>query len=378
MQILTKTSIEDTAKMLDLKLYQNSKVSLNSWNKIADYLATCDNKEHGVYGEGYGDYYARDEELIPFQSLLQELAIPEKEWADIEYEIRCPVCNSKIKLTDNVSINITFKAKRDYQKRIKSINSKVGKEINDFINFLQQYPLLGMGHDIGKAIAEEIKNFPRIKIEKSTWYKARNIDKENVSKIFTKKDMDQVPAKDAKEERYSHNGQSALYVGNHPLTCLAEINNGNIKGICWMQNFQIETDNIIDLTDFMISDKKIDGCPLFIASLLINGLTSQKDETNSNGYYKPEYAITRFIADLCRQNGIHGIKYPSASFKIQDSDDPFNLVLFGDTSKYKEFIGEPYIFNGEDHIISECKMDGCDTVIQFICKTSKTDIAKKL
>ena len=231
--------------------------------------------------------------------------------------------------------------------------------------------------EVGKAIAEEIKNFPRIKIEKSTWYKARNIDKENVSKIFTKKDMDQVPAKDAKEERYSHTGQSALYVGNLPLTCLAEINNGNIKGICWMQNFQIETDNIIDLTDFMISDKKIDGCPLFIASLLINGLTSQKDETNSNGYYKPEYAITRFIADLCRQNGIHGIKYPSASFKIQDSDDPFNLVLFGDTSKYKEFIGEPYIFNGEDHIISECKMDGCDTVIQFICKTSKTDIAKK-
>lgn len=370
MQIFTESFVKETERMLNVQHYEkNSQVSLSSWDKIADYLATCDNnEEHCVYDKGYGDYYARDEELISFQSLLQELAIPEKEWPDIENEIRCPVCNSKIKLSDNVSIDITFKAKRDYQKRIETINKKVKQKLDEFVKFLQEYPLLGMTHEIGKTIAGEIKGYPRIKIEKSIWFKARNIDKGNVSKIFTQEDMDQVPAEYAKEERYSHNGQSALYVGNHPLVCLSEINNGCLNGICWMQKFQIEVNNIIDLTPFMISDSKIGECPLFIAGILINGLTTEKNEVNSNGYYKPEYVITRFIADLCRENGIKGIKYPSASFKIQDSDDSFNLVLFGDTSEYKEFIDEPYIFNGKEYIVLECKMDGCDTVIQFIIK----------
>lgn len=338
--------------MLNIEDYKKSNVPQKYWNLIADYLSTCGNNEkHGVYNEGYGDYYARDEELIKFSDLLDELKIPKSEWKNIENDIRCPECGKKIKLNSFVSINHSFKTQRYYTARIQQIEQKTKDQLQQFEKSLVEYPLLGLisQNDVGHIIEKEISKYIKDEIKEKIYYRARNIDSKDCSRIFSTADMGPCPKDCAKEERYSHNGQSALYLGDSTFDCLAELNHGNYKKIAWMQKIKVQNVKVLNLIKFLeVSDLK--DCPVFVAGLLFNGTITKKTEDKGyQTYYKPEYAVTRFIADLCRYYDFDGVIYPSSVFSTQDKVGE-NLVLFEKAFSKYEFIGEPYIYNGSEHV----------------------------
>ena len=336
--------------------YSKSTIQSAYWDAIADYLSCCEKEINELSDELYS-HIRWNETKICFQSLLYQLEIPEAIHEKIAEEIRCPECGSKIDLNSFVSINYRFKAERNRKKLENYINESVHGEICKFIKFLQRYPLLGMSDNTGKAIAKEIFAFPQINIKDEIWYRGRLPEKNHPEKIFSSKEMYKPPREIAREGRFNHYGQPVLYLGSNDMICAEEIIGGNYQIICWIQEIKVKDVKILDLTKYY-KVENLANCPLFIAGLIVSGQLEIHNSENMN-FYKPEYAITRFVADLCRYYGIEGIKYNSSV-----SNDGYNLVLFCSNEDKVEFIGEPKLYNGDDKIFKRLKMG--ETEVLFL------------
>lgn len=210
------------------------------------------------------------------------------------------------------------------------------QKINDFYDFIAKYPFLGLQHEIGKEIEQEIKSIcPKI-IRNETWYRAKAPDG---YKIFSKEDMLPPLPENTREGRYNHYGLPVLYLSENEKTCAAEISKELCPEIlCWIQKFSVNDAKIIDLTF-----KNQKEMPMVFASLIKTDTISINNLENRK-YYKPEYRITRFISDLCRLNGIDGIKYSSAIYEDENGCPYSNLVIFDTKGKFFSFEGEPYIY----------------------------------
>lgn len=345
--------------ILNLHNYKNTKVPEEYWDCIADYLSCCENEINEISEDSYS-YIRWNERKVCFQALLDILEIPRKYHAQITKEIRCPECGGKIDLESFVSVNLGYQAERDRQKLEAKINKEVHGKIVSFIKFLQKYPMLGLQNQTGREIEEAIKNTNQKKIDNEIWYRARKPEKDNPLKIFTQNDMGKPPVDKTPEGRFNHYGQPTLYLGCSDYVCAKEINGGNFQVICWIQKVQTKNANILDLTDYS-TIQKLGNYPLLLAGLLISGTLEEHNE-NHKDYYKPEYAITRFIADLCRFNNVDGIKYRSA-VRNENDKDSFNLVLFNDNCY--SFEGEPSLYSGNEKILARCGI-GDDEII-FVC-----------
>lgn len=344
---------------LNLHNYKNSKVPEKYWDLIADYLSCCEQEIKDLPDDSY-TYIRWNEKKVCFQALLYSLDIPREIHEQIEKEIRCPECGKKIKLESFVSINYGYQAERNRQKLEAEINREVHGKIVNFIRFLQDYPMLGLRDTTGIEIADAIKNTKQKIIDNEVWYRARKPELDKPLDIFTQKNMGKPPFDKTREGRFNHYGQPALYLGCSDYVCAKEINEGNFQTICWIQKVQVKKAKILDLTDYSTIDK-LGDYPLLVAGLLISGKLEEHNEKHKQ-YYKPEYAITRFIADLCRVNNIDGIKYGSA-VRDENDRDSFNLVLFNDNCY--SFEGEPTLYSGNEKILARCGM-GDDEII-FIC-----------
>ena len=158
------------------------------------------------------------------------------------------------------------------------------------------------------------------------------------------------------EGRYNRPGEPVFYLGNRKSTCIAEINNGNIKNNCWVQKIKVNSDKIIDISNYYTTST-LSNIPLFVSGLLLSDIILQHNYSKSETH--PEYCITQFIADLCKQKKINGILYPSAVFKKNNGTRGINLVLFNWENKFS-FIGQPEQFKYKDNII-ELKMRNKET-----------------
>lgn len=349
--------------ILNLHNYKNSKVPEEYWDCIADYLSCCENEINDISEESYS-YIRWNEKKVCFQGLLYSLGIPMEIHKQIEKEIRCPECGRKIELESFVSINYGYQTERTRKKLEAKINKDVHGKIVNFIDYLKHYPMLGLMDNTGREIEDAIRNSKLKIIENEIWYRARKAEKDNPLKIFTQKEMGKPPVDITPEGRFNHYGQPSLYLGNSDYVCAKEINDGNFQVICWIQKVYVKKAKILDLTDYSTIDK-LGEYPLLVAGLLISGELEEHNEMHK-GFYKPEYAITRFIADLCRVNNIDGIKYGSAVRNESDKDS-INLVLFNDNCYYSE--GEPTLYSGNEKILARCGIE--DDEIIFYCPTQK-------
>ncbi|MBP5706395.1 MAG: RES domain-containing protein [Spirochaetales bacterium] len=85
------------------------------------------------------------------------------------------------------------------------------------------------------------------------------------------------------------------------------------------------------------SNSPKDESELLIEGLLINRTLIKK--TQKNRSWKPQYFVTRYIADLCKKNGISAIIYPSSQA------DESNIVVFEPDKLDCTFIGQPYLYS---------------------------------
>lgn len=346
--------------ILNLHHYGYSKISQNYWDAIANFLSCCENDYKNISEESF-TYIRWNEKKVCFESLLYSLDIPRELHNQIAEEIRCPECGGKISLNSFVSINMSYESERNRQKLEAKVNQTVRGDIKRFIKYLNDFPMLGLQNDIGQEIKKAIKETPTIFIHDEDWFRGRKPELENPLRIFTKNDMNKPPANKTKEGRFNHYGQPVLYLGSSDTICAKEINEGDEEVICWIQKVLVKKANILDLTN-KTDSKEFGKYPLLLAGLLISGELTKHD-SNRDSYYKPEYAITRYIADLCRLNNIDGIKYIS-THKEDGDRNPYNLVLFNDDCY--ELIGEPLLHSGNERKLFSCEMEGVK--IQFKVK----------
>lgn len=120
------------------------------------------------------------------------------------------------------------------------------------------------------------------------------------------------------EGRFNHSGHSVLYLGSDIETCHAELR----KAPSLIVELEIQTKlRVLDLIDPYDGDRASLPNAELLNCLVYSTLVSAKQETN--GWDRPHYVVSRFVADCARASSIDAIRYPST----QRTGSNFNLVL---------------------------------------------------
>ena len=151
----------------------------------------------------------------------------------------------------------------------------------------------------------------------TAYYRGRSLDK---GKKYIKKDFMSPPPNVTREGRYNHAGTSVLYLGDSPQTCFSELG----KPECGIAIAKIKIEQKLKLLDWVDIDE--DDNILYTAAK--SSLMSSPGE--NEGWFKPEYIFTRFIADCAIHAGFDGIKYPSIR-RVQGH----NMVLLNPSKQWK-------------------------------------------
>ncbi|WP_081784647.1 RES family NAD+ phosphorylase [Nitratireductor aquibiodomus] len=119
----------------------------------------------------------------------------------------------------------------------------------------------------------------------------------------TPKQFDFAEPRFVSEGRYNHAGQPTLYLADSEKTCFHELR----RSSCVIGEIRLGgTLKVLDLVNPYEHHK--DFCDILNA-LVFSALlsTPQEDE----GYRKPAYVFSRFVADCARYSGFDAIRYPS-------------------------------------------------------------------
>jgi len=273
-----------------------------------------------------------DSMYISLREYLYEIDCPEKYFQYIDGEFECDSCGSKIDLDDDIVLPTV--EEEEYDCLCDEIEKDYKHRLDSFYSHLVKYPYLGLEHEVGSQIANDIKLLKLITIKNQLFYRARK--KEGTIK-YTKKDMHPPNSRKIKinEGRFNHYGQSLLYLGSSENVCSKEIKI-NKKHKCWMQKVRITSlDNILDLSN-LFAPGLPEACSLVFSSINYTGIITKPVKHDAS--WKPEYFISRFIADIAKKNGINGIIYKSS---VEFGN---NLVVFDFKKGNVKYIGEPYLF----------------------------------
>jgi len=198
------------------------------------------------------------------------------------------------------------------------IHNISGKEIMEFYQFLAQFPLLGMHHEIGKKIFRGITNLESKELHNKTiLYRARK----NESEIpFVKKEMFAPPYGMPHQQRFNTHGYNVLYMTDKELAASEEINSD-----CKINMFKVkllENCNMLDITK--------QDCALFEFC--------HKDATRSHSNIENAYLVPGFFACCCIYHKITGVIYKNT--KVENAK---NYVFFNYNENWFDLIGSDFI-----------------------------------
>jgi len=269
--------------------------------------------------------------------LLISHDVPGELQEEVASKLTCPGCNSQLEIWQDVGTRFDFEVAHD--STIEKALRKYGKQLFSFDRFLQQSPLLGATHPFGKRILKEIQKARRTAIPKQDWFRA----KADKAQGFGLAPREFVP-----DQRYNSSGQACWYLSNSANTAIAELRARS----AWVQRFEIgPLDAILDLRSWRADeDRAFDDegnytppHDLLVISLIYCELLSQTLDdcqhptatgTSAKRQWKPEYLLTRFVADAASVAGFSGILYAS----VRSFGD--NLVVF-DQACRPQTLGHP-------------------------------------
>ena len=303
---------------------------------LSDMLTGCEYCQ-STYDREDDEYYFHAPHES-FYDLLEDIGFTDKQKDIIFENYKCPNCGCDLDAFSEVTTNEYYQEEKEYSKYIQKITAKVEPKINEFYDYLINYPYLGCNHSVGNQIIKGIDSLEKVDIENQFFFRARE---PKDSTIFTTEDM--LPPSPQKipisEGRFNHFGQAHWYLSDSETLCGAECSHKK-NCILWFQKVRInKVSCILDLAkdyidySFIPDSTRIYDLPVVVAALLLSGVITKKQEIK--GYWKPEYFITRFIADVCKTKGINGILFPSSLLPGK------NLVIFDINKTQYEFDGKP-------------------------------------
>jgi len=190
--------------------------------------------------------------------------------------------------------------------------------IEEITTLSQRTPFLLLKNEFASKIYDVLhylsENVQSIKIDKPL-YRAR------VSTQISNLNYEQfkvAPKEVIGEGRYNHAGEQVLYLASDMQTCYNELG----RQLCYIAECNIsEPIKILDLTEPYEAHREHAD---ILNALIFSALMSKQISTN--GYNKPAYIFSRYIADCAKSANFDAIKYPSTK-SIKDN---YNLVVLND------------------------------------------------
>lgn len=272
-------------------------------------------------------------EETTLEEIFEEYDVPEKHREDIASHIVCGNCGASnfdpySVVGKEESFNLETKDK------IRNAERKFGRQIDELQSHLEKYPSLALSTKLGRRIYKEILNGNIVSTSiQGRFFRARPVASD---KVYENRDMSAPPVGVARDGRYHHSGQSVLYIADSKETAIGEISEDYYQpGVVWIQEYEVSgIDKVLDLRSDWDSIVLTDSA--ILVGILASRLIDQKViDRKSN--WKPEYFVTRFIADCARLAGFNGIRYSSTRF-FGD-----NVVLFDPKEECVRPTGEPII-----------------------------------
>lgn len=295
---------------------------------IQEDIVSCPNEQTYDEGDCIWIFGARSD--VP--DLLINHDVPEEIQDDVVALLRCPECGTSLEAWQDVGVKFSFES--DHEATVAKGMQKYGRKLFDFWGFLHKSPMLGSTHSFGKLILRELRRAPRVTVHTARWFRARE-DKEH--------GFGPAPAERVSDQRYNTSGQARWYFADSAETAVAEV---AAKGTAWVQEFDIgELNGLLDLRVWKADDDRAlnaDGDyvpphgPLVVSLIYGDLLTQLHYGDEDDRRWKPEYLVTRFVAEAAIAAGFTGILCNSVRFPGQ------NLIVF-DPKWIPTTVGEPVL-----------------------------------
>lgn len=238
--------------------------------------------------------------------------------------------------------NFDFTLSKEDEKWLNAISKYIDKcikkykeDLLDFENYLHAYPSLGLNHKIGKAIYKVIHRkelLPYYPLQ-NVYFRARKVVDD---KVLNKKDFKSPPLGKSSSGRFNWIGKSSLYLSTTLEGACEEVCDNNKESLIWISriNFQKPSESILDLTIDPLNME--DGNGLLFTAILSLKLLNKNTE-KKNGTWKPEYLMTNFIADCCKEANYEGVAYSSTR------SPNVNIVLFNEDYNRIKVLDNPAV-----------------------------------
>lgn len=291
-------------------------MELDSWHDVDYFL--CDSCVEEFRNEWKG-IYINDESFqsnsMPLDCLYTGSKTLQFRYSLSEFRrfiknVRCPHCASN--LSDNI-----------WPYNIPSGIENHIKDIEEIAELSKKAPFMIMEHPFSRKILEFLKNIFEdsydILIAEDV-YRCRIL--KDQKKTYNIKESGVIPDYLAKEGRFNHAGYGLLYIATTKQLAFKEVVSDNKIPVSMATIKILKKLKILDLTNIEDHDSYIFKT-IMASSLIFNPSAGE-------GWDKPGYIFTRFIADCAIYVGFEAIKYNS----IQSSCG-HNLVIMRDkTNNY--------------------------------------------
>lgn len=301
-------------------------------NKLSNNIEYCSNCEGGeieyrdfVYKNEFGKDHTQAQGMDMFEFLSENGVWDETLMNLVIKELECQHCNYG-EYDDEFNFHFDFTEKvyteddinSFYGVNIEELN-KIGKiydvefhkdELDEFVNYLMEYPMLSLKHEVGKKFYEI---FEKLFVEgkeilKVSEFHYRGRKRYSDEKVFDNDKLWLPPFGLPSHGRYNFVGKPVLYCTD------------NIDGIPYELNpVQVEE---IDYGRFKV--QKNLGV-LNITSLFTEKFGEFVSSSNlESTLIKKTYLLTNFLSSCCEVMGFDGIKYKGTSKNV----DYYNYALF--------------------------------------------------
>ncbi|WP_176539448.1 RES family NAD+ phosphorylase [Bacillus cereus] len=240
-----------------------------------------------------------------------------EEFIDLFKDIKCPNCGGRV--SGNIwPYDMSFDVPDNFE-----------EYIDEIAILADETPFLLLSHPFAKEVYNEIKALSKTI---TTSKLSRPLFRARVYKkgtIYNEGDFLSPNKKDIKEGRYNHAGRKVLYLAEDEPTCYFEMRAPK-EGIMLAKVKIPEHLKILDLLD-----KGLEGNSI-IQAIKLSSLLSSPDE--GEGWYKPHYVFTRFVADVAKSVGFEAIRYPSVRLNQGNNTVVLDYEKIKDKTKIIDFI----------------------------------------
>jgi RES domain-containing protein len=242
-------------------------------------------------------------ESYPLDLFFENSCFPEfyskTEFLEKCREMGCPICGAP--LEHNLWT---------YTPRFE-ISPELEFEIAELEALATRTPFLTLLNPLAKRVHDEIKDLAANTLAKE--FTAPLIRAREITAAHAPSQFLPPPAAICREGRYNHAGRPVLYLASDSRVAHAEI--GQPATGCLVSSLTLKSQ--LKLLNLAATDLSSD----LLQAISVSSLLSAP--AISEGWDKPEYSFSRFVADCCVNLGFSAIQYPSVA-----RDGGYNLVVF--------------------------------------------------